>query len=276
VLTLQGRNAEALADDDMAIRLGPKHPLGYVNRGQTLSNLGDRVATLASIDRAMQLAPGFLPALDLLEKIGTGGKPAAEPSAEAAKRHYQTCVFPVTDVGPPKDAMARVIDACTALINSKGGNDENRALVHLQRGSMYRRLGKFELALVDFDESIRYEPNSALAFTGRGNAYRGLKLFDQALSDHSEALRLKPDDATICNNRGNVWQDLRDNERAIADYDAAIKLDPTYATAYYNRGKSRLASGDKDGAVADYRQAAKLNPSLKQAGEMLQKVETKL
>ena len=84
---MQGRNAEALADDDMAIRLDPKHPLGYVNRGQTLSNLGDRVAALASIDRAMQLAPGFPPALDLLKKIGTGGKPAAEPSAEAAKRH---------------------------------------------------------------------------------------------------------------------------------------------------------------------------------------------
>jgi predicted Zn-dependent protease len=83
---LQGRNAEALADDDMAIRLDPKHPLGYVDRGQTLSNLGDRVAALASIDRAMQLAPGFPPALDLLKKIGTGGKPAAEPSAEAAKR----------------------------------------------------------------------------------------------------------------------------------------------------------------------------------------------
>jgi tetratricopeptide (TPR) repeat protein len=76
--------------------------------------------------------------------------------------------------------------------------------------------------------------------------------------------------------RGNAWQDLKNNERAIADYDTAIKLDPTYATAYYNRGNSRLEAGDKDGAVADYRQAAKLNPSLKQATEMLHKVETKL
>ena len=56
----------------------------------------------------------------------------------------------------------------------------------------------------------------------------------------------------------------------------AIKLDSSYATAYYNRGNSRLEAGDKDGAVADYRQAARLNPSLKQATEMLQKVEMKL
>jgi tetratricopeptide (TPR) repeat protein len=76
--------------------------------------------------------------------------------------------------------------------------------------------------------------------------------------------------------RGNAWQDMKNNERAIADYDIAIKLDPNYATAYYNRGNSRLGAGDKDGAVADYRQAAKLNPYLKQATEMLQKVETNL
>ena len=56
----------------------------------------------------------------------------------------------------------------------------------------------------------------------------------------------------------------------------AIKIDPKYATAYYNRGNSRLDTGDKDGAIADYREAAKLNPSLKQATEMLQKVDTKL
>jgi tetratricopeptide (TPR) repeat protein len=261
----------------MAIRLDPKQPLGHVNRGQTLNALGDRVAALASIDKALQLAPGFPPALDLLKKIGDGGrkggKSVAELSPDAAKRDYQICVFPVPDVGPGKDEMTKVIDACTALINSKGGNDENRALVHLQRGSMYRRLGKYELALVDFSESLRHDPNSALAFTGRGNAYRGLKLLDQAISDHTEAIRLKPDDATSYNNRGNAWQDLKNNERAIADYDMSIKLDPNYATAYYNRGNSRLDAGDKDGAVADYRQAAKLNPHLKQATERLQQAE---
>jgi len=49
-----------------------------------------------------------------------------------------------------------------------------------------------------------------------------------------------------------------------------------YATAYYNRGNARLDVGDKDGAAADYRQAAKLNPYLKQATEMLRRVEKKL
>ena len=244
-LTLQNQNAKALADADKAIRLDPGQPIGYVNRAQTLNNLGDRVAALASIDKALQLVPGFPPALDLLKKIGAGrksGKAAAPLSQQAANDDFHICAFPVTDVGPSREWMGKVIDACTALINSNGGSAENRALIHLQRGSMYRRLGKFDLALVDFSESLRYDPNSALAWTGRGNAYRGLKLFEQSISDHTEAIRLKPDDATSYNNRGNA----------------------------------RLDAGNKDGAVADYRQAVKLNPAMKQATEMLQKVDTKL
>ncbi len=216
---------------------------------------------MASLNKALQLAPGFPPALEVLKKIGDtgrkGGKQAAEPSQEAASSYYHMCTFPVTDVGPSKEDMVKVIDACTALINSQGGNDEDRAIVHVQRGSMYRRLGKYELALVDYSESLRHAPNSAMAYTGRGNAYRGLKLFDQAIADHTEALRLKPDDATTYNNRGNAWQDLKNNEHAIADYDMSIKLDPNYATAYYNRGNSRLEAGDKDGAVADYHPSSK-------------------
>ena len=84
----------------MAIRLDPDQPIGYVNRGQTLNNLGDKVAALASLNKALQLLPGFPPALDVLKKIGDTsqkrGKQAAELSQETANRDYQICVFPVT------------------------------------------------------------------------------------------------------------------------------------------------------------------------------------
>src|SRR6202043_385011 len=111
-------------------------------RAQTLNSLGDHVAAMASLNKALQLAPGFAPALEVQKKIGDSGKPggkqAAEPSQEAANRYFHMCTFPVTDGGPSKEDMVKVIDACTALINSQGGNDADRAIVHVQRGSMYR------------------------------------------------------------------------------------------------------------------------------------------
>ena len=88
----------------------PNHPLGYVNRAQTLDNLGDQIAAIASIDKALQLAPGFPPAVDLQKKIGERPKrrqAAADLSPEAANRNYQRCAFPVTDVGPGKEEMTR-------------------------------------------------------------------------------------------------------------------------------------------------------------------------
>jgi tetratricopeptide (TPR) repeat protein len=132
------------------------------------------------------------------------------------------------------------VAACTVLIKSGGGDNEGRAIAFLQRGSMYRRMGKFELALADFSESPHYKPDSADAYTGRANAHRGLGQLDAAIADHSEAIRLKPDFAMAYSNRGNAYSDKKDFQRAIADYDEALKRDPHYAAAFYNRAPSRV------------------------------------
>lgn len=253
----------------MAIRLEPQHPLAYVNRAETLKLLGDKVAARASVTKALQLAPGFPPAVEVLKKLGEP-KRSKEPSSEAAQEAYRRCTFPVTDLGPGEEGIKQIIKVCTLLVTAQGGSDANRALVHLQRGSMYRRQGDYQHALIDFSESLRYDPESALAYTGRGNAYRGLKLLDQALADHTEAIRLDPKYATAYNNRGNVWRDKNDLAKAIADFDRAIAISPNYAMAYFNRGNSRLESGDKEGAVADFQQTVKLSPQFKEAAERLQ------
>jgi tetratricopeptide (TPR) repeat protein len=196
-------------------------------------------------------------------------------SAEEAQRYFNRCAMPVNRVELGRDAIDGIITACTALIESEGGNNAARAVVHLQRGSMYRRLGKFDLALADFTMSISYDPKSADAYTGRGNAYRGLHKFDESIADHSEAIKLDPKNPSAYNNRGNAWRDKDDNQQAIADYGRAIKLDPHYAIAFYNRALARLDADDKAGGAADLREALKLQPGLHQAAEMLKKLKTK-
>ncbi len=197
----------------------------------------------------------------------------AQLSKEQIQKDYFLCTFPVSNTNFTVQHVNDVIAACTALINTPGGSDENHALVHLQRGAMYRRLGKFELALADFTMSIHYDPKSAYAYTGRGNAHRGLHQVDEAIEDHSKAIELKPDYAEAYSNRGNAWRDKKDNKRALADYDAAIKINPHYALAFYNRGNTRLDEGDKDGAIADYRAALKIEPHFEQAADMLKELK---
>jgi tetratricopeptide (TPR) repeat protein len=268
----------ALADYDEAIRLNPKQPLGYVNRGTELNALGNRAAAIASIQRALEIEPNYPPAVEGLKQIGASGgrdKRPAQAGRAPSEGEVAACMSPTADISLPEGAIKRVIAACTVLIKSGGGDNEGRAIAFLQRGSMYRRIGKFELALADFSESLRYRPDSADAYTGRANAHRGLGQLDAAIADHSEAIRLKPDFAMAYSNRGNVYSDKKDYQRAIADYDEALKRDPHYAAAFYNRAIAREDSGDKDGAIADYREALRLRPGMKQAADALKELGVK-
>jgi tetratricopeptide (TPR) repeat protein len=205
----------------------------------------------------------------------SGAKERPQLSREELNEKYRFCTFPVSNTNFSVKHVNDVIAACTALINTEGGSAKNRSLVHLQRGAMYRRLGKYQLALADFTMSIHYDPKSAYAYTGRGNAHRGLHQIDESIADHSEAIRLDPTYAAAYNNRGNAWRDKKDYDRAIADYDEAVKIDPHYASAFYNRGNARLDAGDKNGAIADYRQALKVNPNLQAAADMLKELKVK-
>ncbi len=59
---------------------------------------------------------------------------------------------------------------------------------------------------------------------------------DIALADYNEAIRLDPNEASVYNSRGVAWRAKQEYDKAIADYSEAIRLDPTYALAYCNRG----------------------------------------
>jgi Flp pilus assembly protein TadD len=43
--------------------------------------------------------------------------------------------------------------------------------VYNSRGIIYNKLGKYELAIKDFNESIKLQPNNALAYNNRGISY---------------------------------------------------------------------------------------------------------
>jgi tetratricopeptide (TPR) repeat protein len=237
--------------------------------------LGDNAGAFAAVNVALKLAPNFPPALDALEQIGTPKNAAQIRAALARPVAPEECMVPVADIKLDAKSIERVMQACSGLINSPGGSAADRSLAFLQRGSMYRRLEKYDPALADFDQSLRYDPNSASAYTGRGNALRHLGRFDQSIAAHSEAIRLEPNNAMAYANRGNAFDDKKDYVHAIADFDAAIKLDPRYATAFYNRANTKLNAGDKEGAIADYREALRLRPNFKEAADALKELGVK-
>lgn len=126
----------------------------------------------------------------------------------------------------------------------------------LDQGVAYYLDGRFESALVSFDEAVRLAPQDAAAWNDRGLARLRLGQHVEALGDLTKAIELAPLDPELYFNRGNVYMALANYDYAVQDYNRAVALSPAYGKAYFNRGTARLRLGDRGGADADWRYAA--------------------
>jgi len=95
---------------------------------------------------------------------------------------------------------------------------EESPQIWTQKGIMNHSLGKYEIALTDFNRALEMDPDYVLAHNGRGMAYLEMERYDEA----------------------------------IADFDTAIALDPSFSLAYFNRGEALFRSGDLDAALKDF------------------------
>jgi tetratricopeptide (TPR) repeat protein len=123
---------------------------------------------------------------------------------------------------------ARLVPACTAVIQSHRQTPENLARAFFYRGRALAAQNQFDLAIQDFDQAIRLDPSFPDAF----------------------------------NFRGVVWADKGQFERAIADFDQAIQLDANYAVAIYNRGLAAQNLGRTAEANRYFEKAKQVGPRL--------------
>jgi tetratricopeptide (TPR) repeat protein len=119
----------------------------------------------------------------------------------------------------------------------------------------------YRVAMADYTQALKINPNDAKAYINRGNARDELGDKQGAITDYTQALKINPNYADAYYNRGIVRSELGDKQGAITDYTQALKINPNYADAYYSRGNARIKLGDKQGAIADYNQAIKINPN---------------
>jgi tetratricopeptide (TPR) repeat protein len=195
-------------------------------------------------------------------------------------------------------APARVIQACTELLDRKMFVGRERYFLFADRAEAYFSQGDKQHALDDYNEAIKLAPNSANLYYNRGvfyaaqsdddaalrdfdtaigidsklvpalgqraKIYQARGNFSGALADYSEAIRLQPKTAALWSERGYVCLRQRDCESAIKDEAQAIQLDPKLARAYFLRGAAAAFGGlgDRANAVSDIRTGVSLDPSL--------------
>jgi tetratricopeptide (TPR) repeat protein len=127
--------------------------------------------------------------------------------------------------------------------------------------------GDYAMAIEEYTQAIRLDPNFVAAYNNRGNAYYSKKDYDRAISDYTQAIRLNPDYEAAYNNRASAYYSKKDYDRAIADCIQAIRLNPDYEEAYINRASAYYSKNDYDRAIADYTQVIRLDPNFAVAYE---------
>jgi tetratricopeptide (TPR) repeat protein len=155
----------------------------------------------------------------------------------------------------------QTIASCTQLIASGALSGADLANAYYDRGIGYQRKGQDDLAIADYTEAVRIDPNNALAYYGRGLSYRHKGQDDLAIADYTQALRIAPTSVNTLYNRGLSYTYKTQYDLAIADYSQALQLDPNYTNAYFGRGYAYQNQGRYDLAIGDYTEAIRIDPN---------------
>src|SRR5512139_3714392 len=77
---------------------------------------------------------------------------------------------------------------CTALIAANQGTSQEVSNAYADRGWAWEDKGQHERAMSDLNEALRIDSNNAKAFRVRGELYRRAGKFDLALADYNQAI----------------------------------------------------------------------------------------
>ena len=175
----------------------------------------------------------------------------------SAPAHAQTAGE--TCAGSAGTADSRIA-ACTQVIQSQSSTASARAVAYYNRGIEHHGKGQDDLAIADYKQALRINPNNSLAYNNRGIAYHSKGQDDLAMADYNQTLRIDPNYALAYNNRGIVYHSEGQDDLAIADYNQALHIDPNNAHVYYNRGQAFFGVGRFTDSGADFGRALSLGP----------------
>lgn len=107
---------------------------------------------------------------------------------------------------------------------------------YFNRGSAYKDLKDYDLAIRDFTKVIELNSNDEDAYNNRAVTYYAKEEYSKAIQDYNKLLKLNTLNANAYFNRGLTYRKLNMSEKALDDFSTAIELNPKDWEAYYNRG----------------------------------------
>ena len=136
-----------------------------------------------------------------------------------------------------------------------------------RRGQVYASKGAYNLAIKDFDDTIRLNPKDVEALNNRCWTRTVTGDLQGALKDCNEALRLRPNFVDALDSRGLVNLKAGMNKNALFDFDSALKINPRLTSSLYGRGLAKQRNGATAEGNLDVANAKAMDPNIVQEYE---------
>jgi tetratricopeptide (TPR) repeat protein len=164
-----------------------------------------------------------------------------------------------------KATPARVVQACTELLDRNIFEHYERYSVYANRAKAYFDQGDSAHALNDYNEAVKSSPHNAELYYRRGLLYEAQSDYDAALRDFDAALGVDRKLVSVFQQRARIYEIRQNFSGALFDYSEAIRLQPKSAALWCERGYASLRNKDYESAVKDEEEAVRLDPKLARA-----------
>lgn len=139
---------------------------------------------------------------------------------------------------------------------------QREARTWFERGLEMEQAGApAERVLAAYLKSLEFDPEAAEAHVNIGTVYFTMKKWEQAEKHYRKAIELRADYAMAWFNLGNVYDELQSWQEALECYERSLAIQPGYADAHYNVALLYQGMGDTMKALKHWRQYLKLDPS---------------
>jgi Caspase domain/Tetratricopeptide repeat len=192
--------------------------------------------------------------------------PPPLPPPPAPPKQVEVTIPPPAPPAKPAESGNTVValadDPTIKSLTAKLNDNPDDAAALYRRGQVYASKGAYELAISDFNNSLRLNPKDVEAYNNRCWARTVIGDLQAALKDCNEALRLRPNFVDALDSRGLVNLKSGQTKNAIADFDAALKINPRLTSSLYGRGLAKKRNGSVSEGDLDINNAKAMDPNI--------------
>ncbi|MGD9533907.1 MAG: tetratricopeptide repeat protein [Candidatus Nitrosocosmicus sp.] len=156
--------------------------------------------------------------------------------------------------------MGKYEDALVLFNQALEKSDNNKSLFY-NTGHSYYMLEKYTESLVLFDKALEIDPNYLIALNNKGLTLDHLNRSEEALVLFDKALKLNPNYGKAYNNKAIVLRKMGKLDDAFQTIDRALQIDPKHLNAIDTKGEIYLACGNTNAAIEHFKMALEIDPN---------------